>query len=60
MLDVTDAKKLIKQLEESAFLCSDKCIMTDDYVVIKKTPDMSIKDILNMLYGVEKKNEKEE
>lgn len=49
MLSITDAKKLIKQLQEEPILCSDKYMETEDFIVIKKSGSVSSTEVREFL-----------
>lgn len=49
MLDVKNATEVIKELSESPFLCSDKMMVTNNYIIIKKTAEITTDSIMKRL-----------
>ncbi len=56
MLDVNNAKEVIKQLSEEKFLCNDDLISTKGYVIVKKTVGVTTDKVWESVRRMKNKN----
>lgn len=60
MLDVTNAKEVISQLSTETFLCNENLISTNDYIIVKKTSNVTtdkVNEAIRKIIEEAKKNE---
>lgn len=56
MLDVNDAREVIKQLSKEQFLCNDDVISTKGYVIVKKTNVVTTDNVWKAVMAIKKSN----
>lgn len=56
MLDVNDAREVIKQLSEEQFLCNDDLIATKGYVIVKKTGGVTTDKVWKVIRKMKETN----
>lgn len=54
MLDINDAADVIYQLKTKPFLCSDDLISTNNYIIVKKTGNITTDSIMSAIQEIKK------
>lgn len=60
MLEINDAADVIYQLKTKPFLCSDDLISTNDYIILKKTGNITTDSIMRAIRKIKKEGKRHE
>lgn len=55
MLGCKEAAEVINQLRKETFLCNEDMLITNGYIIIKKSGDITTNNIIQMVQGIKKK-----
>lgn len=56
MLDAKNAREVIDQLQSETFLCNDDAIVTNNYIIIKKSSGLSTDNVLRYVKKIRSKS----
>lgn len=55
MIGCKEAREVIKQLQEATFLCNEDMLITNGYIIIKKSGNITTNNVIQMIQGIKRK-----